>query len=128
VSVVASEGLNSATVTAGKNGRDRLDEAVSDASITLAFDGSSVCGPKIGTVVASSPVPGPGANVGFGTLRWIVNDLWVMSRFCVDSGIDIVCEEAKACASSTIQEDPVSPCGGSKIVVDCAMAYCPGSM
>ena len=90
------EGLISATVTAGKNACDRLDEAVVlDASIPLAFDGSSVCGSKIGTVVASSPLPGP-ANVGFGTLRWMVNDLSVMSGFCVDSGIDVVCEEAKA--------------------------------
>ena len=114
-------------MTAGKNGCDTLDEAVSDASRPLAFDGSSVCGSKSGTVVASSPLPEP-ANVGFGTLRWMVNDLWVISGFCVDSGIDVVCEEAKACASSAIQEDSVSPCGGSKIVVDCAMAYCPGSM
>lgn len=115
------EGSNSATVTAGKNGRDRLDEP---SSIPLAFDGSSVCGPKIGKVVASSPLP----NVGFGTLRWIVNDLCVMSIFWVDSRIDVVCEGAKACASSTIQEDPVFPCGGSKVAVDCATAHCPGSM
>lgn len=109
MSVVVSGGLNSATVTAGKNGRDSRDETVSDASRLLALDGSSVCGPKIGTVVASSPVPRPTANVGFGTLRWIVNDLWVMSTLCVDSGIDAVCEEAKACASSTVQ-DSVFPC------------------
>ena len=115
-------------MTAGKNGCDTLDEAVSDASRPLAFDGSSVCGPKTDTVVASSPVPGPAANVGFGTLRWMVNDLWVISGFCVDFGIDVVCEEAKACASSAIQEDSVSPCGGSKVVFDCAMAYRPGSM
>ena len=121
------EGSISATVTAGKNACDRLDEAVVlDDSIPLAFDGSSVCGSKSGTLVASSPPPRP-ANVGFGPLRWMVNDLSAMSSFCVDSGIDVVCEEAKACASSTIQ-DSVSPCRGSKVVVDCAIAYGPSSM
>ena len=127
ISVVFSEGLNSATVTAGKDGCDRLDEAVFDASMSLAFDGSSisVCVLKIGTVVASSSTP-ESANVGIGTLRWMLNVLSAMSRFWVDSGLDAVCVEAKACASSTIQ-DSVFPCGGSKVVVDCAATYRPGS-
>ena len=122
------EGLNSATVTAGKNGCDRLDEAVLDASMSLAFDGSSipVCVLKIGTVVASSSTPSS-ADVGIGTLRWMLNVLSAMSRFCVDSGLDAVCVEAKACASSIIQ-DSKFPYEGSKVVDDCAVAYRPGSM
>jgi len=66
--VVFWDGLNSAIVTAGKNGSDTLDGAVVTPSMPLAFDRStSVCVLRIGWVVAR-PLSSGSTDVSVGTL------------------------------------------------------------